>query len=119
LWTWYSHGLESFFGLLHPIAYQSVWLWDPEYWSVLVQLGSLQEKILLGIRILDPTNYCKIAEPAPGSGLSTLVYSGIPFTYSYSFLRRYDMEAIYFDEGVRSSKRQQLESKLLQVSSFF
>jgi hypothetical protein len=33
--------------------------------------------------------------------------------------RRYDMEAIYFDEGVRSSKRQQLESKLLQVSSFF
>jgi hypothetical protein len=25
------------------------------------------------------------------------------------------MEAIYFDEGVRASKRQQLESKLLQV----
>lgn len=29
---------------------------------------------------------------------------------------RYDMEAIYFDEGVRTSKRQQLESKLLQVA---
>jgi hypothetical protein len=26
------------------------------------------------------------------------------------------MEAIYFDEGVRASKRQQLESKLLQVA---
>lgn len=25
------------------------------------------------------------------------------------------MEAFYFDEGVRTSKRQQLESKLLQV----
>ncbi|ONM40595.1 Protein ROOT HAIR DEFECTIVE 3 [Zea mays] len=30
-------------------------------------------------------------------------------------LSEYDMEAIYFDEGVRSSKRQQLESKLLQL----
>lgn len=28
---------------------------------------------------------------------------------------RYDAEAIYFDEGVRSAKREQLESKLLQV----
>ncbi|KAG2658546.1 hypothetical protein PVAP13_1KG302010 [Panicum virgatum] len=31
-------------------------------------------------------------------------------------LSEYDMEAIYFDEGVRTSKRQQLESKLLQES---
>nr|CAB3446626.1 unnamed protein product [Digitaria exilis] len=30
-------------------------------------------------------------------------------------LSEYDMEAIYFDEGVRTSKRQQLESKLLQA----
>ncbi|KAG2658547.1 hypothetical protein PVAP13_1KG302010 [Panicum virgatum] len=30
-------------------------------------------------------------------------------------LSEYDMEAIYFDEGVRTSKRQQLESKLLQT----
>ncbi|XP_072995520.1 protein ROOT HAIR DEFECTIVE 3-like [Typha latifolia] len=30
-------------------------------------------------------------------------------------LSGYDMEAIYFDEGVRTSKRQQLESKLLQM----
>ncbi|CAM0881450.1 unnamed protein product [Alopecurus aequalis] len=30
-------------------------------------------------------------------------------------LSEYDMEAIYFDEGVRTSKRQQLESKLLQL----
>ncbi|GJN13225.1 hypothetical protein PR202_ga31572 [Eleusine coracana subsp. coracana] len=30
-------------------------------------------------------------------------------------LSEYDMEAIYFDEGVRASKRQQLESKLLQL----
>jgi hypothetical protein len=29
------------------------------------------------------------------------------------------MEVIYFDEGVRTSKRQQLESKLLQVVPFF
>ena len=28
---------------------------------------------------------------------------------------RYDAEAIYFDEGVRSAKREQLEAKLLQV----
>jgi hypothetical protein len=32
---------------------------------------------------------------------------------------RYDMEAIYFDKGVRTSKRQQLESKLLQVAPYF
>ncbi|GJN18581.1 hypothetical protein PR202_gb05753 [Eleusine coracana subsp. coracana] len=31
-------------------------------------------------------------------------------------LSDYDMEAIYFDEGVRNSKRQQLESRLLQES---
>ncbi|TVU30023.1 hypothetical protein EJB05_21625 [Eragrostis curvula] len=31
------------------------------------------------------------------------------------YLSEYDMEAIYFDEGVRASKRQQLESKLLQL----
>nr|CAD1824264.1 unnamed protein product [Ananas comosus var. bracteatus] len=30
-------------------------------------------------------------------------------------LSGYDMEAFYFDEGVRTSKRQQLESKLLQL----
>ncbi|KAJ1279210.1 hypothetical protein BS78_04G138000 [Paspalum vaginatum] len=30
-------------------------------------------------------------------------------------LSEYDMEAIYFDEGVRTSKRQQLESRLLQL----
>ncbi|XP_066331758.1 LOW QUALITY PROTEIN: protein ROOT HAIR DEFECTIVE 3-like [Miscanthus floridulus] len=30
-------------------------------------------------------------------------------------LSEYDMEAIYFEEGVRTSKRQQLESKLLQL----
>lgn len=35
------------------------------------------------------------------------------------FVCRYDMEAIYFDEGVRTSKRQQLESKLLQVFPIF
>lgn len=28
---------------------------------------------------------------------------------------RYDAEATYFDEGVRSAKRKQLEEKLLQV----
>lgn len=28
---------------------------------------------------------------------------------------RYDNEAIYFDEGVRTTKRKQLEDKLLQV----
>lgn len=32
-----------------------------------------------------------------------------------SFPFRYDTEATYFDEGVRSSKRKQLEEKLLQV----
>ncbi|KAG0488450.1 hypothetical protein HPP92_007261 [Vanilla planifolia] len=30
-------------------------------------------------------------------------------------LTEYDMEAIYFDDGVRTSKRKQLESKLLQL----
>ncbi|PKA57267.1 Protein root hair defective 3 [Apostasia shenzhenica] len=30
-------------------------------------------------------------------------------------LRGYDMEAVYFDDGVRTSKRQQLESRLLQL----
>ncbi|PKA59740.1 Protein root hair defective 3 like 1 [Apostasia shenzhenica] len=30
-------------------------------------------------------------------------------------LHRYDKEAIFFDEGVRTSKRQQLESKVLQI----
>jgi hypothetical protein len=40
----------------------------------------------------------------------------VPFMMILFFFGyRYDMEAIYFDEGVRSSKRQQLESKLLQV----
>lgn len=34
--------------------------------------------------------------------------------YFLSFYR-YDAEATYFDEGVRSSKRKQLEDKLLQV----
>lgn len=29
------------------------------------------------------------------------------------------MEAVYFDDGVRTAKRQQLESKLLQVIFFF
>jgi hypothetical protein len=43
----------------------------------------------------------------------------IPFMMILFFGHRYDMEAIYFDEGVRSSKRQQLESKLLQVRSYF
>ena len=28
---------------------------------------------------------------------------------------RYEAEAIYFDEGVRTAKQEQLESKLLQV----
>ncbi|MQM09539.1 hypothetical protein Taro_042408 [Colocasia esculenta] len=32
-----------------------------------------------------------------------------------SYLSRYDMETVYFDEGVRTAKRQQLESKLLQI----
>lgn len=31
------------------------------------------------------------------------------------FFYRYDTEATYFEEGVRSSKRQQLQEKLLQV----
>lgn len=30
-------------------------------------------------------------------------------------LFRYDMEATYFDDGVRTTKRKQLEEKLLQV----
>ncbi|XP_020575256.1 protein ROOT HAIR DEFECTIVE 3-like [Phalaenopsis equestris] len=30
-------------------------------------------------------------------------------------LSEYDMEAVYFDEGVRTAKRQQLESRLLQL----
>lgn len=30
---------------------------------------------------------------------------------------RYDAEATYFEEGVRSSKRKQLEEKLLQVNN--
>lgn len=29
---------------------------------------------------------------------------------------RYDMEAVYFDESVRTTKRKQLESKLLHVN---
>ncbi|TVU34204.1 hypothetical protein EJB05_16035 [Eragrostis curvula] len=33
----------------------------------------------------------------------------------HDYVPGYDMEAIYFDEGVRSSKKQQLESKLLQL----
>lgn len=33
--------------------------------------------------------------------------------YAYN---RYDTEATYFDEGVRTSKRKQLEDKLLQVN---
>lgn len=33
------------------------------------------------------------------------------------FNSRYDAEAIYFDEGVRSAKQKQLEEKLLQVIS--
>uniref|UniRef100_A0A1D1Z3X6 Protein ROOT HAIR DEFECTIVE 3 homolog n=1 Tax=Anthurium amnicola TaxID=1678845 RepID=A0A1D1Z3X6_9ARAE len=32
-----------------------------------------------------------------------------------SYLSRYDMETVYFDEDVRTAKRQQLESKLLQI----
>lgn len=35
--------------------------------------------------------------------------------YKIFFLLRYDAEATFFDEGVRSSKRKQLEEKLLQV----
>jgi hypothetical protein len=31
------------------------------------------------------------------------------------YLSRYDAEATYFEEGVRSAKRKQLEEKLLQV----
>ena len=34
------------------------------------------------------------------------------FTLAFN---RYDTEATYFDEGVRSSKRKQLEEKLLHV----
>ncbi|CAA7402921.1 unnamed protein product [Spirodela intermedia] len=33
-----------------------------------------------------------------------------------SWLSRYDMEAVYFDDGVRTAKRHQLESKLLQIA---
>ncbi|XP_021294004.1 protein ROOT HAIR DEFECTIVE 3-like [Herrania umbratica] len=33
----------------------------------------------------------------------------------YTFLSEYDAEATYFDEGVRSAKRKQLEEKLLQL----
>ncbi|XP_078432047.1 protein ROOT HAIR DEFECTIVE 3-like [Wolffia australiana] len=32
------------------------------------------------------------------------------------WLSRYDEEAVFFDDGVRAAKRQQLESKLLQIS---
>ncbi|OMO49314.1 Root hair defective 3 GTP-binding protein [Corchorus olitorius] len=34
----------------------------------------------------------------------------------YTFLSEYDAEATYFDEGVRSAKRKQLEDKLLQLA---
>ncbi|KAF3450609.1 hypothetical protein FNV43_RR06698 [Rhamnella rubrinervis] len=46
--------------------------------------------------------------PVPGFGkkLSSILYTG---------LSEYDEEAIYFDEGVRSAKRKQLEEKLLQL----
>lgn len=38
------------------------------------------------------------------------------FSFFY-FSPRYDMEAVYFDDGVKTAKRHQLESKLLQVST--
>ena len=36
-----------------------------------------------------------------------------------AFSCRYDMEAMYFDESVRTVKRQQLESDILHVSNSF
>lgn len=35
--------------------------------------------------------------------------------YNKGFPFRYDMEAAYFEEGVRSAKRKQMEGKFLQV----
>lgn len=38
--------------------------------------------------------------------------------YMYFLLSRYDSEAVYFDEGVRTAKRRHLEERLLQVYIF-
>lgn len=38
-----------------------------------------------------------------------------PENFLFFCLSRYDAEATYFDEGVRSAKRRQFEEKLLQV----
>lgn len=47
------------------------------------------------------------------------VYEGFSISANTGFLTffasRYDAEATYFDEGVRTAKRKQLEEKLLQV----
>lgn len=40
---------------------------------------------------------------------------GFHFHVCPGVFHRYDTEATYFEEGVRSSKRQQLQEKLLQV----
>ena len=37
----------------------------------------------------------------------------------YWFFCRYDLETMYFDEGVRTAKRKQLESSMLDVSNSF
>ncbi|KAG2728813.1 hypothetical protein I3760_01G221700 [Carya illinoinensis] len=58
-------------------------------------------------------DWCHLEEavqsgPVPGFGKKlTSIF--------YAFLSEYDAEATYFDEGVRSAKRQQLEEKLLQL----
>lgn len=43
----------------------------------------------------------------------------LALSFFSSFNSRYDEEAIYFDDGVRSAKRKQLEEKLLQVIYLF
>ncbi|XP_041015401.1 protein ROOT HAIR DEFECTIVE 3-like [Juglans microcarpa x Juglans regia] len=58
-------------------------------------------------------DWCHLEEavqsgPVPGFGKKlTSIF--------YAFLSEYDAEATYFDEGVRSAKRKQLEEKLLQL----
>ncbi|KAL4182258.1 hypothetical protein AMTRI_Chr12g275090 [Amborella trichopoda] len=55
-------------------------------------------------------NLEEAVQSGPVSGFGKIL-SSILDTY----FQEYDMEAIYFDEGVRSSKRQQLESKALHL----
>lgn len=48
-------------------------------------------------------------------GVKSSIMAGFMICISFFSLNRYESEAIYFEERVRTSKRKKLEEKLLQV----